>query len=112
MTAYQYFPRDQIHIIDADEFRDYPAKVISEIEDFLGVPKYAHARHFTRNEKGFFCINKTDGCLGPGKGRIHPNVSEVDLDKIRKYYAPELSKFFSETKINFTWSGKFRHLLH
>ena len=77
----QYFPRNQILILDGEQFTRDPIPGLKTVETFLGVQSYITRDHFTfvktKGPKGFYC-RKYRGkplCMGSHKGRSHPNVT-------------------------------------
>ena len=103
------FPREQLHIVDGDALVRNPFPELVKIETFLGLEHKIRSEHIIFNEhKHFFCIKPRPGsgftpCLGKGKGREHPEVSEENLAKLREYFRPHNEEFFQESGMRFNW---------
>ncbi|KAG9509632.1 Bifunctional heparan sulfate N-deacetylase/N-sulfotransferase, partial [Fragariocoptes setiger] len=112
-----YYRSDQLIIVDGNWFRDNPAQVLDSLQSSLNIPSildYTNILTFDKR-KGFFCYKTTlsqhsfhadtnmidtvnrhetnDGkvkvnCLGPGKGRVYPNMDSDSEIFLRRYYLP------------------------
>ncbi len=102
----KYFLPAQIMFIDSVKFKLDPVSVLQDIEDFLRIPKYVDSRHFTKGPKGYFCMNRTGGCMGESKGRKHPKVPEAVLRALYNFYRPMNEEFFTITNRSFDWEMK------
>lgn len=66
-------------------------------------------KHFYFNStKGFPCLLKSEGkstphCLGKTKGRNHPFIDPVVIERLREYYRPFNERFYELSGINFGW---------
>lgn len=118
----QYFNREQIHIVDGDTFISNPCSELKKVERFLEVrPYYRDSMFVYSKEKGFFCWRKmrktpkttavprdsiaaaATVCLGPGKGRKHPDIAEELTSKLRAFYKPHMEQFYQACGRNFNW---------
>ena len=101
----QFFPKEQILVLDGEAFAKDPYPILKEVETFLGLKPHIKRRHVAwSNKKQFFCP-KPNGkmeCMSNNKGRKHPVLSRSTLDTIRDYYRPH-NKIF-EGLINYTFS--------
>ncbi|KAF7265797.1 hypothetical protein GWI33_020872 [Rhynchophorus ferrugineus] len=86
-----------------------PAIELKRVQDFLGLKKVVTEKHFYFNTtKGFPCLFKSEGqgaphCLGKTKGRNHPYVDPLVLQRLRNFYRPFNVRFYQMTGINFGW---------
>uniref|UniRef100_A0A8C1M9L1 [heparan sulfate]-glucosamine N-sulfotransferase n=1 Tax=Cyprinus carpio TaxID=7962 RepID=A0A8C1M9L1_CYPCA len=95
-----YYPPNQLMIIDGQQLRNDPAKVMDELQKFLGVtPYYNYSQALTFDpQKGFWCQLLDGGrtkCLGKSKGRKYPPMdseSRVFLSRFYRDQNIELSK--------------------
>uniref|UniRef100_A0A8C1SQN4 [heparan sulfate]-glucosamine N-sulfotransferase n=1 Tax=Cyprinus carpio TaxID=7962 RepID=A0A8C1SQN4_CYPCA len=95
--AYSWY---QLMIIDGQQLRNDPAKVMDELQKFLGVtPYYNYSQALTFDpQKGFWCQLLDGGrtkCLGKSKGRKYPPMdseSRVFLSRFYRDQNIELSK--------------------
>ena len=103
----EYFKMEQIHIVNGDNFKVNPAEELNKIEEFLGLRQYITEDFFTYNsDKGFFCLNVSGGakgCMAPGKGRQHPQISPDLIDKLKQFFKPYNEEFFSIIGQSFDW---------
>ncbi len=110
-TWLQYFPLEQIKVVDSEAFVQNPVPVLKDIESFLNVPHYIQPRHFNktvqRGKKTFFCVNKKDGCMGSGKGRTHPDIAEKTIRTLRDYYKPFNEQFFNLVGKRMIWAATY-----
>lgn len=105
----EFFSLKQIFIIDSQELVENPAAVMFKVEDFLGIEHKIKPSNFYFNKtKGFFCI-QTEGkqkCLAESKGREHPEVDEVVLKRLRRFFAPHNRKLYEMIGHDFGWPEK------
>jgi hypothetical protein len=76
-----YFPPNQLIILDGLEIRNEPAKVINYLMESLQLPKTINYNEILKfdNQKGFFCVTKSGEspkCLGKSKGRKYESMSQ------------------------------------
>ncbi|CAG0919081.1 unnamed protein product [Notodromas monacha] len=105
-TWLEYFKREQIHVVDGENLVTNPFEEMRRVEIFLGVERILKPSNFWfSEEKGFYCLRNENGdkCLGPSKGRKHPNVSKEVVSKLRVFYSPFNVNFSKLADINFTW---------
>ncbi|GJQ79995.1 putative sulfotransferase [Trypoxylus dichotomus] len=87
-----------------------PALELRRVQDFFGLKRVVTEKHFYFNStKGFPCLFKSEGhsaphCLGKTKGRNHPYINPVVLQRLRDFYRPYNIRFYHMTGINFGWS--------
>jgi len=102
-----YFPREQIHIVDGENFVRDPYYELFKIETFLGIGhKISEGNIQFNSTKGFYCMaamNVTK-CLGSEKGQKHVYVPETQLMKLRTYFKPLNERFFEIAGIRFDWT--------
>ena len=111
----RYFPREQIHIVNGDEFIKRPGNEVMKVQKFLNLDMQIDETDFVYNKtKQFYCIknkfvdrqtkrHKDSICLGKSKGRKHPNVSQKTLQAIREFYRPHNEELYKLVGINFGW---------
>ncbi|XP_022906673.1 heparan sulfate glucosamine 3-O-sulfotransferase 3B1 [Onthophagus taurus] len=106
----KYFPLSQFLFVSGERLVLDPALELRRVQDFLGIKRVVTEKHFYFNStKGFPCLFKSEGhsgphCLGKTKGRNHPYVNPVVLQKLRDFYRPYNIRFYHMTGINFGWS--------
>ena len=102
----QYFPRQNIHIIDAENFIADPYSIMYKIERFLGIGhKISKQDIYFDIQKGFYCMikNNVSACLPPSKGIKHPDLLVNELEKLNKYFKPLNERFFKLADRRFNW---------
>ncbi|XP_033105466.1 heparan sulfate glucosamine 3-O-sulfotransferase 1-like [Anneissia japonica] len=101
----EYFPRNQILILDGDAFIKDPVPALQQVESFLGVKSYFSRDNFYFDEeKRFYCVSKPEkSCMPKVKGRPHPNINPKVLKKLREFYKPYDRWLVEVTGQNFTW---------
>lgn len=101
-----YFSPSQILILDGEELKTDPVTTMNRVQEFLSVDPiidYSHKLRFDP-KKGFFCSvngNNTTKCLGKGKGRIYPPMSEKEIKLLREFFTPHnvaLSKLLTKLR--------------
>ena len=103
---FQFFPRNQIHVVNGDKLIRKPWRELQKVETFLGLNKEIEQDMFFFNAtKGFHCIQKKgkERCLTNAKGRPHPKVSKEVTTLLRKFYAPFNYKFYDMVGKDFGW---------
>lgn len=89
----QYYPISRIKFVDADLFRSNPAKVMRELQLFLGVtPVIDYSQHLVFSKrKQFFCLvdreTGSEHCLGKGKGRKYPPMEPEAARYLKQYFS-------------------------
>ena len=102
----KHFSLEQIHIVDGDALIENPIPELQKAENFLGVNSYFNEKLFYFNEtKGFYCWKKSGKptCLGDGKGREHPALSDSVRSRLQNFYAAHNEKFFHLCQCHFNW---------
>lgn len=106
----KFFPLSQLLFISGERLILDPAIELKRVQDFLGLKRVVTEKHFYFNTtKGFPCLFKSEGhssprCLGKTKGRSHPYVDPVVIQRLRDFYRPFNMRFYQMTGINFGWS--------
>ena len=96
----QYFPINQIHVVDGEEFIKNPFKEIKKVEEFLGLSPFINENDFIYNpNKKFYCFKRKNNknsmkCLQKSKGRVHPEIESNLLEKLKEFLKPFDQKFF------------------
>ena len=110
----EYFPREQIHIVDGEKFIRAPWKELQVVEGFLNVTSVITENNFFFNDtKGFYCARDIrshgtwtctkEKCLGRSKGRPKPPVSESTLKRLTEFFAPHNKLFYEMVGQVFEW---------
>lgn len=102
----QFFPLNQIHVVNGDQLIRKPWRELQKVETFLGLASEIRQDMFFFNAtKGFHCIQRhgREKCLTKSKGRPHPKVPETVVRKLRKFYAPHNYKFYNMVGKDFGW---------
>lgn len=101
------FSRENVLIIDGDEFKVNQILALKDTESFLNLEHFITKDQFHFNEdKGFYClktIKERMNCLGEGKGRPHPDLKPDDKIKLQNYFAPYNKKFFQLIRRTLNW---------
>ncbi|CEF59617.1 GH20068p [Strongyloides ratti] len=105
----KYFKKNQILILNGDNFIKNPLNELKKAQKFLNLPQMIYSEQLVFNsEKGFYCFKKEEKtkvkCLGNSKGRKHVYVSKRTkklLKKNFKQYNYELKKLFND--FDFYW---------
>lgn len=85
-----YFPPQQILIVDGDELKSDPSAVMDRLQAFLKIEPYFDYRQHLKFDvhKGFYCpvVGRTVKCLGKGKGRRYPSLTDNEEMLVREFY--------------------------
>ena len=113
------FPRDQIYVVDGDQFISAPWIELERLETFLGLQHQLSQDNFYLNKtKGFYCgrqeVVRTETewrcirykCLSASKGRPKPRIAPYLLDKMRRYFEHHNTQFFKLIGKRFDWNQK------
>ena len=99
----KYFPKDRIHIIESQQFKDNPSAVLSMVAKFLHLKPFDFSHHIVRNNRtGFHCLRVLEkpaiACYGTSRGRTTQTYKDKEVNKkskiLRDYYRPWNEKFF------------------
>jgi len=99
----QYFPSQQILIIEAMELKTDPVSVFDRVQTFLGVRLFDVEPHLIRNNNtGFYCFkesasSKNAACFDRSRGRKPTNntsVSEADTNILVNFFRPYNEELF------------------
>jgi hypothetical protein len=102
----EYFPLNQIHVVNGEKLIKKPWHEIRKVEMFLGLkPEITRQNFFFNSTKGFHCIQRNDEehCLAKSKGRSHPNISSSVVHKLRTFFRPYNYKFYNLVGQDFGW---------
>ncbi|KAL4229718.1 hypothetical protein ACF0H5_010106 [Mactra antiquata] len=96
----EYFDRDQILVIESEDFKQNPAAVLRSIESFLGLPKHIKDDTYVFNEdKKHYCLKSLDGtnvCYDDTRGRKYKlDLQESTKQKLKDFFRPHNERFFS-----------------
>ncbi|XP_017758854.1 PREDICTED: heparan sulfate glucosamine 3-O-sulfotransferase 6 [Eufriesea mexicana] len=105
----QYFSLSQFLFVSGERLIMDPVAEITRVQDFLGLKRVICEKHFYFNAtKGFPCLLKseerpTPHCLGKNKGRSHPYIDPVAIQRLRDFYRPFNQRFYQLTGMDFGW---------
>ncbi|XP_025992220.1 heparan sulfate glucosamine 3-O-sulfotransferase 3B1 isoform X2 [Solenopsis invicta] len=96
----QYFPLSQFLFVSGERLIADPVMEITRVQDFLGLKRVICEKHFYFNAtKGFPCLLKSEDratphCLGKNKGRSHPYIDPMAIQRLRDFYRPFNQRFY------------------
>ena len=110
----KHFHRSQIKLLDADEFKRNPFKLLQDIETFLNLEHVIKQEHFVFiKEKGFHCVRSINNklkvvCYDHRRGRkdgtsIANTVSNTTLYKLQAFFKEHNGRFFQQIDQTFKW---------
>ncbi|KAL4218796.1 Sulfotransferase [Mactra antiquata] len=105
------FNKNQILVIESNEFKYTPVNVFKRVEQFLGIRPFFSNEHFVFNsQKGFYCIRKPDACTktmvcySSARGRSNRmQIDKKDLESLKEYFRPRTERFFKLLGRRFDW---------
>ncbi|XP_077979523.1 heparan sulfate glucosamine 3-O-sulfotransferase 1-like [Glandiceps talaboti] len=108
----EYFPKEQIYLVDGGNLKNDPYKELHNAEKFLGLAEFVTRDHFYFDEvKRFHCMQfPYKHCVTGIKGGTHPEINEDVLDRLYEFYRPydkQLSEMFDQ---KFSWMKKYEEL--
>ena len=102
------FPRNQLHFVSGENLVDNPVEELEKVEDFLNLPHFLDNSKFVKDpERGFYCMKTASGaeeCLPKAKGKAHPDVDQIVVEKLHKFFKPYNEKFYQMVGQRFHWS--------
>ena len=104
----EYFPKEQILILNGENFIINPYEEIKKVEKFINVKPYYKKNYFVLDEsKSFYCfkqeLKKSMYYLGSDKGRLHPFVRNEVLLKLKNVFKPYDEELFKLINQNQFW---------
>ncbi|GAB1603861.1 heparan sulfate glucosamine 3-O-sulfotransferase 5-like [Argonauta hians] len=103
----EYFPINQIHVVDGSKLIVNPLEEIIKVQEFLGLKKLITKNNFVYNAtRGFYCllINSESRCLPPNKGHRNITTTKFVANQMAKYFRPYNEIFFQLINKNMSWS--------
>ncbi|XP_039270257.2 heparan sulfate glucosamine 3-O-sulfotransferase 1-like [Styela clava] len=120
---YKYYNTSEIHIVDGEELMHNPAKVVKELQAFLGIPEFLLPDDITQGPDGFYCFSPPFVVNIQGKLRVNttkPKCLDRDtkevaantnhgtpyleaMKKIKRFYLPFNQKLFELLGKKFHW---------
>ncbi|KAL4235833.1 hypothetical protein ACF0H5_004223 [Mactra antiquata] len=105
----KYFSKDQILIIESEEFKRDPYYVIHKIESFLDLPHRVPKDAYVYNsEKKYHCLKSLNGgqvCYDFTRGKDYKKeINNVTLQYLREYFHPHNERFFAKLGKRFDWN--------
>ena len=102
----KYFPLQQILIVESEVFKKDPLSELIKVEKHLGIRSFFNNKIMSFNkEKGFYCL-KFGGklnCLPDKFSNPKRQVSEKVIRDLKRYYRPEVKKFYELIGRKFNW---------
>ena len=109
-----YFPREQIHIVNGDNLIRDPGAELVKVQRFLNIEVLIDRNDFVFHSlKRFYCLVNKPGlnapkdkeviCLGPSKGRKHPNISDKTRRAMRSFYRQHNQELYELVGTDFGW---------
>ena len=104
------FSRSQILVVSGEDLVTKPADVMSNVQEFLNLEKVVNEDNFFFNEtKGFPCLKRdpkepVSRCLSESKGRPHPDVNPVTVEKLKNFYRQYNEQFYKLVNVDFHWT--------
>ena len=103
--------KNKVLIIDGDKYQKQPVDVLRQIESFLDLKPFFHQDHFQLDSSGkFYCPKVKERpdkvCLtgqDKKKGRVHPEIDEPVLVKLRSFYGQSDRSLQGLLKQTFSW---------
>lgn len=96
----KYFPQQQFHFVNGENFIKNPFEEMKEVENFLNLKPFIERNHFIFNAtKGFYCLNINLNtskilCMNENKGRSHPKIEQWVINKLNEFYKPYSLELF------------------
>jgi hypothetical protein len=96
----KYFPKDQILILNGENFVKNPYEEIKKVEVFLNLKQFFLKENFIFNKsKGFYCLKNNLNeskveCLQKDKGRTHIFVRNEVKAKLNTFFKPYDNELF------------------
>ncbi|KAL4240592.1 Sulfotransferase [Mactra antiquata] len=105
------FNKTQILVIESNDFKYTPVKVLKRVEQFLGIKSFLSDEYFVLNtQKGYYCIRKPDAytktmvCYSATRGHSKQmHVDKKDLESLKEYFRPHTERFFKLLGRRFDW---------
>lgn len=99
------FPREQMLVLDGEEYIYNPLPTLQQVERFLDLQPYFKEENFYFDvKKSFFCMaHPVRSCLRDGKGRTHPYVSYDAKQTLYDFYEPYNLELAYVLQHNFSW---------
>ena len=104
------FPRDQILIVNADDFKSNPAAVIDKVASYLGLKDFSAEDYFVYNKyKHFYCVRNPDtdeemACYADNRGHADPVIIQDDIkQELITRFAPHTKRFYKLLGEKYDW---------
>lgn len=102
----RWFPRNQFLLLSGENLVKNPMEEIRKVEEFLGLDRGVKDNNIYYNDtRGFYCVrNETrEKCLAPSKGRTHPDVNPLVMNKLREFFRPLNQELYELVGQDFGW---------
>merc|ERR1712154_757850 len=89
---FDYFPKKNFLIIDANDIKHNPINAIQKVEYFVGIDHFLNESNFEKQpDTGMYCmrLEKDGECKIPGgnKGRtVHKSIPEISQKQLRRFF--------------------------
>ena len=103
----KWFPLERFHIVSGENLVKRPWEELEKVESFLGLDHKLTNDFFYFNEtRGFFCVRREsfEKCLARSKGRNHPNVDPIVLEKLHEFFRPHNQLFYEQIGRDLGWA--------
>ena len=106
----KYFNRNQLLILDGDQFIADPYVLMKEVGQFLEVPPFFVERMFRRHPlKPFYCFiyqatRKYTCMTSDQQGKVYEKLSAETRSKLANYFKPYTKKLNELVGSNFSWT--------
>ncbi|KAL4218020.1 hypothetical protein ACF0H5_022758 [Mactra antiquata] len=100
------FPLDQILVLESNEFKGNPVKVLQRVEKFLNIKPVITDDFFTYVDfKGFYCLDSDKiYCYASDRGRkVMKELKPKTMKILKEYFKPLNKKFFKQIGKEFDW---------
>lgn len=104
----KHFPMKQINVVNGEELLRNPAKVLKNVQQFMGIDVKVDERDMYYSErKGYYCMKRKSGksveCLdkakGTTRGKLLEELMSIDtLKMLREFYRPYNDEFLKLTE--------------
>ena len=100
----QVFGQEQMCFVDGDRFIVDPYEVIQALERCMELSPFFSRKNFIRKkDQRFYCfvVGRREVCMNKSKGRIHPEIPQGTLAKLRAFFHPWNEQLWNLTGMSF-----------
>ena len=102
----EVFPLKQFMLISGEQLVQDPVTVLRKVEDFLEIEHRINSGNlFYNKSRGFYCLRTEEEsrCLAESKGRKHPPIDPIVIQKLRNFFRPFNHRFYRLVNRDFGW---------